>query len=60
MKRSLSLIATCFIYLLASGQKTKDVLVIRSTHQEARLPFNEDDEKQPSYPGGMAMIYIYI
>ncbi|HEY8781707.1 MAG TPA: energy transducer TonB [Mucilaginibacter sp.] len=60
MKRSLFLIATCFIYTLASGQKAKDVVIIRKSHQEAKEPFIKDDEKYPSYPGGMAMFYKYI
>ena len=60
MKTSLCLIATCFIYTLASGQKAKDALTIRSTHKEAKRPFIEDDEKYPSYPGGMAMFYKYV
>jgi TonB family protein len=60
MKRGSILIATCLIYALASGQKTKDVLIIRKSKQETKIPFNEDDEKYPSYPGGMAMFYKSI
>jgi TonB family protein len=60
MKRCLLLVATCFICTVASGQKAKDALVISKPYQAVKESYIEDDEKYPSYPGGMAMFYKYI
>lgn len=60
MKKRYLFVNILFIFCLACRQNGKDVLVIRKSNQEAKIPYNDDDEKKLSYPGGMAVFYKYI